>query len=360
MLNKNRTMALHGIAILMMIYHHLFIGGNAWALNEGTSLFSVFDTLDLSDSGSAQMGFAWFCKICVAIFAFTSGYAMFIQLDNKKCFREIMSYLPKRLWSFYKKYLLAFLFFVGCSYFMTDGFDFSLSNFIPSLLGLKASYNGTWWYVSVYYLMIIVSPFLYLILKKINYRGYLAVLAVFVICALVAVFTGNAVSFYKNLSLLIHNNTMVYLLIFAEGMFCARYGIVDYIGNKLNLFTSLILLVTVYILRSLLIRAPSDPLFDLVFITPYIVATVKLLSYSNKLNSFFGYFGKYSAYMWYSHAYFYAYLFFVYVEKCDASILVYLQVVFYSLVCAIAFTGIEEWLKLRINTRKQYPNNKCQ
>lgn len=352
MLNKNRTMALHGIAILMMIYHHLFIGGNGWALNEGTSLLSVFDTLDLSGSGSAQMGFAWFCKICVAIFAFTSGYAMFNQLNNKKSLWEMLKYIPKRLWSFYKKYLLAFLFFVGCSYFMTDGFDFSLSNFIPSLLGLKASYNGTWWYVSVYYLMVIVSPCLYLILKKINYSGYLTVFIVFVICLLIAVFTGNLVPFYKTISLIVQNNTMVYLLIFAEGMFCARYNLIDYIGNKLNLFTSIILLVIIYILRSLLIRVPSDPLFDLIFIAPYIIATVKLLSYSDKLNFFFGYFGKYSAYMWYSHAYFYSYLFFVYVEKCDASVLVYLQVVFYSLVCAIAFTGIEDWLQNKIGERK--------
>lgn len=84
MLDKKKSAALHGIAILMMIYHHLFIGGNGWAVNEGTSLFSVFDSIDLSGSGSAQLGFAWFCKICVAIFAFTSGYALLCSSRRKE------------------------------------------------------------------------------------------------------------------------------------------------------------------------------------------------------------------------------------------------------------------------------------
>ena len=77
MLNKKTAGALHGIAILMMIYHHLFIGGNALYVNEGKSILSVFDFINLTGSGSAQLGFAWFCKLCVAIFAFTSGYAMY-------------------------------------------------------------------------------------------------------------------------------------------------------------------------------------------------------------------------------------------------------------------------------------------
>lgn len=344
MLDKKKSAALHGIAILMMIYHHLFIGGNGWAVNEGTSLFSVFDNIDLSGSGSAQLGFAWFCKICVAIFAFTSGYALFMQFEKKRNLQEIFKYLPRRFWSFYKKYFIAFVFFVGCSYFMSDGFDFSLGNFLPSLIGIKEGYNGTLWYVRVYYLMLIVSPFFYILLKRINVKGYLFCGAVFGLSLIVAVISGNFMPYLKQLSLFIQNNTMVYILIFAEGMFCARYSLIDVIGSRLNVVTSIIVLVAVYVLRSMLIRAASDPLFDLILITPYIIAFTRLLSYSNRVTAFFGYFGKYSAYMWYSHAYFYSYLFFVYVERFDASLLVYLQVVFYSLVCGIAFTAIEDKL----------------
>lgn len=348
MLNKKTAGALHGIAILMMIYHHLFIGGNALYVNEGKSILSVFDFINLTGSGSAQLGFAWFCKLCVAIFAFTSGYAMYKQFDKKNSFREIISYLPSRFWSFYRKFLLAFLFFVGCSFFMArDSFDFSVSNFVLSLLGLKAGYNSTWWYVPVYYLMLIVSPFVYVLLKKINYKGYIGVFGVVCIFFMMALVSGNIVPLLKFVSFCIQNNTTIYLLIFMEGMFCARYELVDKIGSKLNIVSSIVIQVIVYVLRSKLIRDASDPLFDLVLITPYIISMVRLLSYSDKLNSFFGYFGKYSAYMWYAHAYFYAYLFVGYVMCFDLSLLVYIQVVVYSLVCGIVFSEIEKRLFIR-------------
>lgn len=348
MLDKKKSAALHGIAILMMIYHHLFISGNGWAVNEGTSLLSIFDRIDLSGSGSAQLCFAWFCRICVAIFAFTSGYALFMQLEKKRDMKEMFVYLIKRFWSFYKKYFIAFVFFVGCSYlFMGDVFDFSLNSFILSLLGFEANYNSTLWYVRIYYLMLIVSPFFYILLKRINVKGYLFCGVLFGLSLTVAGISGNFMPYLKQLSLIVQYNAMTYILIFAEGMFCARYSLIDIIGSRLNAVTSIIVLVAVYVLRSMLIRAASDPLFDLVLITPYIIASARLLSYSDRVTAFFGYFGKYSAYMWYSHAYFYSYLFFVYVERFDASLLVYLQVVFYSLVCGIAFTAIEDKLSKR-------------
>ena len=342
MLDKKKTAALHGIAILMMIYHHLFISGNNWYINQGKSIFSVFDKIDLTGSGSAQLGFAWFCKICVAIFAFTSGYAMFKQLDKRDSFAEMLKYLPRRWWSFYKKYLLAFLFFVGASFFLTrDSFDFSLTNFILSLLGLRAGYNGTWWYVSVYYLMILISPFICVILKKIDIKTYIMIGTVFVASFFVAVIGGNLYVYLKFISMIVQNYTVIYLLIFAEGMFTARYNLVEVIGKRLNFVTSVTVLILVYVIRSVLIRDPSDSLFDLVLIAPFVIATVRILSCSDKLTAFFGYFGNYSAYMWYAHAYFYAYLFFIFVAKADMSLIVYVQVAFYSLVCSIAFTGIE-------------------
>ena len=130
-LTKKYAQMLHGVAILMMIYHHLFISGNYWPVNEGSSLFDVFDFLSLGIADTAQLTFAYFCRICVAIFAFTSGYAMYIQFDNKRGDKEIkiidlFKYCGKRLWSFYKKYLLAFIIFISLEYFIdrNNGFDY--------------------------------------------------------------------------------------------------------------------------------------------------------------------------------------------------------------------------------------------
>lgn len=350
LLNKNNTLMLHGIAILMMVYHHLFINGNTWFVNEGKSLFNFLNFLNFGKAETAQYTFAWFCKICVAVFAFTSGYAMFVQFENR-CkgnlnIKTMLKYCLQRFWSFYKKYFLCFVFFVGYEYLTgnRDGFDYSLSNVILSLIGIRASFNGTLWYVAVYYRMLLLSPIFYLILKKIKVRDYLIIIGIGVISVIIAFISGNGFVYLKSISTFIQNFVIIYILIFAEGMFCARYNWIDIIGSKLNMFTSILLLLVTYIARVLLIRAPSDSLFDLVLTIPFIVSVTKIVSKCNILTKVLCFFGKYSSYIWYCHAYFYSYLFFNLVLRCDQSIIVFIQVIIYSLIISFIFTLIEKSL----------------
>ena len=158
---------------------------------------------------------------------------------------------------------------------------------------------------------------------------------------LAAFVSGNTTAFLKFISKFIQNYFTIYLLIFAEGMFSAKYNLIDKIGNKLNLLTSTALLIVTFLLRAMLIRDASDPLFDLILIIPFIISVAKILSYFDGLNNCLAFFGKYSAYMWYAHAYFYAYLFFTLLFKNNLSLIIYIQVVLYSLVSGIIFAQIE-------------------
>ena len=348
LLTKKNTLMLHGIGILMMIYHHLFITGNTWYVNQGKSLFDLFDFLNFGKADTFQLTFAWFCKICVAIFAFTSGYAMYIQFD-KRCkgqakLKEMYLYCLKRFWSFYKKFFLCFIFFVSYDYLSgnQNGFDYSLINYILNLLGIRATYNGTWWYILVYYYMILISPVVYILLNKMKFKHYLLFIIIFIVSLGIAFISGNFVPYLKMISGFIQNYITMYLIIFMEGMFCGKYPLLDMISSKLNALTSALLLLIVFVLRVLLIRAPSDSLFDLVLIVPFVISITKLFSYSEQLIDGLSFIGKYSSYMWYAHAYFYSYLFFNLVLKSDYSLLVYLQVVIYSLAVSIIFTHIEK------------------
>ena len=359
LLNKKNTLMLHGIGILMMIYHHLFITGNTWYVNKGISLFDILNPINFGRADTFQLTFAWFCKICVAIFAFTSGYAMYIQLD-KRCNKQInikqmYQYCLKRLWSFYKKFFLCFLFFVSYDYFSgnQNGFDYSLLNYILNLLGIRATYNGTWWYILVYYYMILISPIVYILLNKMKNKHYLFLAFIGIASLAIAFVTGNFNAYFKMISGFIQNYIVLYLIIFMEGMFCGKYPLLDLISSKLNAFTSSLLLIAVFVLRVLLIRVPSDSLFDLVLIVPFVIGITKLFSYSKHLTEGLSFIGNYSSYMWYAHAYFYSYLFFNLVFKSDYSLLVYLQVVIYSLATAILFTFIEKKLDSLFKKKKQ-------
>lgn len=348
-LTKDNSKILQGIAILMMVYHHIFIDGNLWCINEGTSLINIFNFINIGKAATAQMNFAWFCKICVAIFAFASGYGIFIQLENKTKekidLKEMYKYCFKRFLSFFKSFIICFLFFNICIILTTPkgegSFDYSFPNFLINALGLRTDYNGTFWYIPVYYCMIFISPLVYILLKKVDYKKiFIFIVAVLVIGSLIALATGSIVDYLKGVSTFIQQYQTIFLIIFMEGMFCGRYQLIETIYNKLNLFTGILLLAITYVGRTLLIRAPSDSLFDLVFTLPFVISVIKILSYTKGLRKFFGFIGKYSAYIWYSHAYFYSYLFFGLVFKSDMSLIVYLQVVIYSLACGIVFDNI--------------------
>ncbi len=158
-LTKNHSKILYGIAILMMLYHHLFayperIGGN---YVDVTKL--LFSNLDI------ELKLAWFSKMCVGIYAFISGYGLYN--STKKCkdasnsmwrnLYEDYKNIIKHLISFYKKYWLVFIIFVPIGFVFFDR-TFSLKEFLMNFIGKKDSYNAEWWYVFQYIKMLIVFP----------------------------------------------------------------------------------------------------------------------------------------------------------------------------------------------------------
>ena len=349
--SKKTTSMLHGLAILMMIYHHLFINGNHWCLNEGASLFDILEFMNPYRSASMQLLFAWFCKICVAVFAFTSGYGICAQLD-KKCdgtYRSMYGYCFRRLWSFYKQFMIAFLFFNGYQLLFDNshGFDYSFLNFILNMLGLRTSYNATLWYVPLYYCMILLSPLFYAVLNgKISFRlvVWLAIAGIFCSATILcyAYMINDLPHYLMIFSNLIQSPFTIYMTVFFEGMACCRFLILDKISRKMGLLTNLLLLTATFVLRTMVIRVPGDYVFDIMFIIPFILSVSGLMSYSKYLSTALCRLGNYSSYMWYSHPYFYSYLFFGFIRKSDISLFVYAQVVLYSMTTSLFFSFVEK------------------
>ena len=73
-LNKQKTKAVYGVAVLMMIYHHLFCLPNRLDYNYTPILYI--------NGINIEQILAWFCKICVAMYAFITGYGL-IKISNK-------------------------------------------------------------------------------------------------------------------------------------------------------------------------------------------------------------------------------------------------------------------------------------
>ena len=161
-LTKQNTTAIKGVAILCMLWHHLF--------------------LNCTEYGRAIQLSGMACKICVALFLFLSGYGMTITFkrrvhDNTKLMsidgaRKTIQFLLHRFKNFYLSYwpsmIAVILLGCCCGYSLTEAYP----NLNPwkrlaiDATGLNGwqSYLSTWGFNKLIIQIWILFPLLYLLL----------------------------------------------------------------------------------------------------------------------------------------------------------------------------------------------------
>lgn len=142
-ITKQQSALLQGIAVLMLLYHHFFNNPSAFYMNGDDIVFGW--------PGRVQQ-FAWFCKICVGIFAFVTGYGMSCLLDKRK--EPAMVTCLRRIVHFMIRYWVVFLLFMGCMFSM-GRVRFEPKEFLENFFCIKNTYNGAFWYVQQYVIMLL-------------------------------------------------------------------------------------------------------------------------------------------------------------------------------------------------------------
>ena len=145
--NKNCTAFLKGVAIILMVAHHM------WAFKSPADFMGMDPHLASLFIGLGKAG-----KICVAMFVFISGYGLFLKrndgiLQNIK--RVYMTAI--HFWVTVLPILLAF--------FLAGFYKFDIIEFLKNMLFLVNSYNGHWWFMQTYLLFLIFFPLLVLLFK---------------------------------------------------------------------------------------------------------------------------------------------------------------------------------------------------
>ena len=146
-MSKENTNVVKGIAILMMLCHHLF--------------------LDDTKFSEELCSIASFSKVCVAVFIFLSGYGMGIQWPEKD-YRKKVRYIFRRFFKFYLNYWTIFLWVIPLGVLIFErSLDIAygnqsniLWNFLLDFWGLKGfdSYNTTWWFNKVILCLWLLFP----------------------------------------------------------------------------------------------------------------------------------------------------------------------------------------------------------
>ena len=153
------TEILKGIAVLLLLFHHLFL--------EGVGFDDLYvGQIPLMQTFGAQS------KLCVAIFVFLSGYGLTAGAIKTGGIPNLLAFYRKRYVKLMVNFWLIWLLFVpvGVLAFNRTFPDVYGEHYIirifTDLLGVcsTSSYNPTWWFYGCIICLYILFPFLYKIM----------------------------------------------------------------------------------------------------------------------------------------------------------------------------------------------------
>ncbi len=183
--SKTDSMCLKGLAIILLMCIHCF--GN-------TTRFAGFEFNFWPLSQDLYVDLAYYCKICVSIFAFISGYGMYLSVKNKAddlnaTNKWIVSRAFKILsgfWFLFAVFFVFLFFFNGLpqKVYLKDGLVRGSVYILLDFFGVSELFgtpmmNGSWWYMSAALIFVIFMPLLVRWTDKLGWASLLAVLVIF-------------------------------------------------------------------------------------------------------------------------------------------------------------------------------------
>ncbi len=178
---KSDSLCLKGIAIIIMMFHHCF---------RSVERFENY-VVDFSPfSQSFVVNISDYFKICVSIFAFITGYGLYLSAKNecrdlKSSEQWIASRLIKTMGGFWFVYILVFIITMICDRYPISVYNklgfiraavyalidfFGLANLVdtPTLI-------STWWYMSAAIFFIIIIPLAIAWSKRFGYISLIVI-----------------------------------------------------------------------------------------------------------------------------------------------------------------------------------------
>ena len=299
-LTAKDTKMIQGISVLAMVCLHLFC----------TLDFSeLYIPLILIKDIPLSFYFAQLCDFCVVGFAFCSGYAHMIKHGQKGYYKNRLIKLFYLLINFW---LILILFsIVSVSVGQSDFMPGSLSSFLGNFFLYRLSYNGAWWYMFTYSIIVVISP---VVLKAVDKKNPVIIIAV----SFIVYFSAFLVRFK------IHSSNWFLTQFGTFGMTIFEYiiGAVFYkhtvltkigkiknkIDNKSRLvfpIVSLLVFLVMLFGHTLLVRS--------LFIAPVTGCIIIILFHFNRkpemIQKLLLFIGRHSTNIWLSHMFFYLCLF---------------------------------------------------
>lgn len=395
-ITSKQSVMLQGLAAAMMLYHHLFIRPDM--------LFVEYSTL-LGETREIRL--ALFCKLCVAIYAFVSGYgicSVFLRAasEGKKgmhfftLLRQDYILVLQKLLRFFSIYWFCVLLYFACENLFL-GKEKPLSELLPNLLALSDSFNGSWWYALEYVKILLFLPLLHLLFvfendheerlkKKWFFLTLFGLLALFLVLAL-NIFP----SWEYHFRLFVNRLMPSYLLCAAGGFLIARFSLIPSLGklcislllrvqgpvqeetfrqardqgsvqealscrsrrlSALLSLAGLLLMFLPFLIRYAITVDAMQTSLDFLLTPVFCLGFLLFLGDQKIPAQIFFFIGKHSVYIWLLHLMFLDGFFRNLVMASHTAVGIYLTLLFLSLLCAIllrtVYTAFSRWLLLHL------------
>lgn len=339
-ISLQKSNQLKSIAILMMLSLHLF----------NRNYQGLFQPLIFIGRQPLSYYISLFCDACVPIFAFVSGYGLYFKyVKGRKDYTKSNTNPLKRLYINYWIVLLLFAVLIG---WLVDkkGYPGSWEKFLLNFTGLRVSYNGAWWFFTIYVFFVLTSSFWFKLLDRINpYVFLVALLLIYVIAFYFRVYKTDI--FDHTVLRWAHTQVALYfctLFQFMLGAFALKYmwhSKVNYVlqavpcKNWLAVAGILLLIVAHGLIPNFIVA----PFTGLPFIFLFLQMEIGVIG--NKLLDFFA---PHATNLWLIHMFFYMIYFKAFVYSFEYVPLIFVVLVLMCLVSSYVVNFIHRKIMTRI------------
>lgn len=332
-MNKETSTIIKGVAILMMLFYHLF--GRDYLTDICTPLLYIGNTPLVRYIANACYP--------VSFFMILSGYGLtYCYKKNQLSF----SIQGKRILKLYVHYWLVLLIFVTIGHFIKPNiYPNSLIHVLINITGINCTYNGETWFLLPYAIISILSWWIINYVYNLNdKRKIFITLIIYSIIFLIARYTGYHLPENEILGTLLLQLIYIVQLTFYFSLGILLFRLLEREPATLKAVKPtiyFIIIIALFIVKSMIKVTIADGLYA--FIIIFCISHLQLYRLFYKI---FYKLGNHSMPMWMTHTFFAVYLFQDFVYGFMYPLLIWLVLITISYLASIPILKIGN----RINT----------
>lgn len=340
LITKNKNLAIKFIAVVLMIVLHTFSFPERIKNVEYISIYLI-------NGIPIEYYVGRFGAICVGIYLFLSGYGLYISYNERITYKGI----AKRIYKLYLNYWIIFLIFIPIGIILKR-YSFDIENFILNFIGVKDSYNGEWWFLRLYIMLLLLYP---IFIKYINKYNKNTILILSFIINIVG-YGLTKIMYILRIDSFIISSIILILggqFLFMLGIIVCKYALFNKLNEKIGWFEKFDLAFLIIIILIIMVTVDIPVLgevLNLISIPIFIFTVSKIISEKTILSIL----GKHSTNIWLMHSFFCYYLFqkFTFISKNP--IVIILQQIIVTVIISIIINKILNLISsININKREE-------